>query len=355
MGRWLRRYRRSGRQVWRLFSWVALGVLVLVVVSAASQLFLGRSWGLVPSSGHAMAPRIRSGGMMLCVPYGLGEPKVGDIIVFRPWTMDHDLCRRIVGQTPEGWLTKGDGLEQQDQELGVPVVAREEVHGFVPQIGSVPAWLPGLGVLSAAPGNRGRLIVALAAALVIVAVPPARAASKRLSVRRRRAMAASRAWIYGGAALICILLVVGATLWVGGHAEISLESEASTLTRSTATGPVDIGISPAVGQVMVRNESPLALLVLAYAEPQGDARVDRPFAVVPARGSQAFSLVSGADRADWWLNLAYAPAIVPADWLYPLARDWGPVWGFSALAVIQFGLAALVLYGFDLALASIRR
>lgn len=354
MGSWLRRH-RPNRRVWPALSWLALATLILVLASAGSQLFLGRAWGLVPTSGQAMAPRIRSGGMLLCIPYGPGEPRVGDIIVFRPWSMDHDLCRRIIGIMPQGWLTQGDGLGQLDQELGVPVVSRKEIHGYVPQLGSLPLWVPGIGVLGAQPGSRGRLIIALAAALVMVAVPPARAAGKRLSPRRRRVMALSRAWVYGGAATICIVLVVGATLWVGGHAEISLESEYTTLARSVATGPVDIGVSPSAGRVMVRNDSPLALLVLAYAEPQGDARVDRPFAVVPARGSQAFSLVSGRNGNERWINLAYAPAVVPADWLYPLAGDWGPVWGVAALAVLQFGVAALVLCGFDLALASIRR
>jgi hypothetical protein len=176
-----------------------------------------------------------------------------------------------------------------------------------------------------------------------------------MSRRRMRAIRSSKAWLYGGAAVICVALTVAGMAWVGGRAHVLLGSAELARERSTAEGPVDIVVTPSVGRVAVRNTSPLALLVLAYPEPEGQALVDRRYAVVPAHGSQTFGLVQGTGLGDSGMRLMYAPAVVPGDWLYPLARDWGPALGFVVLSAMQFGLAALALLGLDMAMAGVRR
>jgi|GEM_PF-3318243 len=210
------------------------------------------------------------------------------------------------------------------------------------------------GTVWARPGGRALMGVGIAAALVLVAMPSTGTATGPLSYRQRRAMVRSRVWIYGLAALICTGVVAGATFWVGGEAAISLESEEAAMELSTASGPVDIVISPSTGQVVITNDSPLALLVLAYGRPQG-AIVTRRFARLPASASEAFGLMQGVGEPGCGIALAYVPALVPADWLYPMVRDWGLMPSLVVLAALQFVVGAGMLCGADLAMARFRK
>jgi signal peptidase I len=347
--------RRLGDRARLALTWAGTFVLALVVASAASQLVVGRPFGLVPISGDAMAPALRGGGMVLCLPYLWSDPSPGDIVVFRPPSLDYDLCRRIVGVSPHGWVTKGDSMAAVDQAADVRAVTRADIHGYVPQVGGRPVYVPAVGLIAATPGSRGRLVLALAAALVLVAVPPAKAAGRRLSPRRRRSVALSRVWVYALAAVICTALTTGAAAWLGGETAISLAPHPTEDLHSSSAGPVAVEAARARGRVTVTNGSPVALLVLAYGEPLHDSVVDRRFALVPAQGSQSFGLTRGAGLPQAAIKLAYAPALVPADWLYPMVREWGALWGFASLAAMQCLLAAALLCSADVALSVVRR
>ncbi|MBM4236458.1 MAG: signal peptidase I [Firmicutes bacterium] len=78
----------------------------------------------------SMEPEIRTGSTIFIVP--AGKIDVGEIIVFHPVGTKHEMIvHRVVEETPEGYITRGDAVSQTDQELGEPPVTDERVAGKV--------------------------------------------------------------------------------------------------------------------------------------------------------------------------------------------------------------------------------
>ncbi|WP_041582807.1 S24/S26 family peptidase [Xylanimonas cellulosilytica] len=86
-----------------------LAILALVVALWPAQ------WGgflsLTIVSGASMEPTYASGDLVV----GLRrQPALGDVVVYRPDGVEGHVVHRVVGGSPDGWTTRGDGNTWDD-------------------------------------------------------------------------------------------------------------------------------------------------------------------------------------------------------------------------------------------------
>lgn len=100
-------------------------------------------------------------------------PKVGDIIAFEDrW--GQKVIHRIVDTTEQGYITKGDGNPDTDQEGGQPFVTPAKIHGTALTVGSRVVRIPMIGAVMLKllkPGLRLPLVIVtlgIAAVLLVI-------------------------------------------------------------------------------------------------------------------------------------------------------------------------------------------
>ncbi|GAA0303921.1 S26 family signal peptidase [Halarchaeum salinum] len=94
----------------------------------------------------SMSPTIPENGGFLIVP--AGDVHTGEIVLFEggPGGSGYT-AHRIVEETPQGFVTKGDNNNIADQRAGYPYVQRSEIHGQVFGVGGSPLVVPQLGLV----------------------------------------------------------------------------------------------------------------------------------------------------------------------------------------------------------------
>lgn len=129
----------------------ALGALLLVVVLS---LFVGQVLGQPILLGFvetgSMSPTLEPGDGFVAVPAALAGPiEPGDVVVFEAQTLQGGglTTHRVVDETSQGFITKGDANAVTDQASGEPPVQREQVVATALQVGGSVVVIPNLGVL----------------------------------------------------------------------------------------------------------------------------------------------------------------------------------------------------------------
>lgn len=74
-----------------------------------------------------------------------GDVATGDVVTFWSAERDAHVTHRVVGETANGFTTKGDGNPTTDQATGHPPVRREAIVGEVLTVLGKPVVVPGLG------------------------------------------------------------------------------------------------------------------------------------------------------------------------------------------------------------------
>jgi signal peptidase len=123
-------------------------LFVTVVVSLVAGVVLGQPVLLSFVETDSMEPTIDAGDGFVALPTVLwGEPTTGDIVVFEAETIEGGglTTHRIVDETDEGFITRGDGNPFTDQDGGEPPVAESQIVATVPQAGDSPLVIPFLG------------------------------------------------------------------------------------------------------------------------------------------------------------------------------------------------------------------
>lgn len=116
---------------------VLLAVLLIAPVGAPVQLSYVYSDSMEPTidvdDGYVLVPA--------------GDIEEGDVITF--WSDERDgyVTHRVVGETDDGYLTKGDNNPTTDQAAGYEPVSPDQVRGSVLSFNGEPLLIPGLGVL----------------------------------------------------------------------------------------------------------------------------------------------------------------------------------------------------------------
>ena len=123
---------------------------LLLIAPAASPLRLGYV------TSDSMAPTLEpTDGYVAVHPI---EVTTGDIVVFWSPLRGDYVTHRVVDQTAEGFVTKGDDNPSTDQATGYPPVPRSAIVGEVVTVGDSPIVLPGLGAVVPAV-QRYRVVV----------------------------------------------------------------------------------------------------------------------------------------------------------------------------------------------------
>lgn len=119
------------------FVGVLLAVLLIAPIGAPVQLSYVYSDSMEPTidvhDGYVLVPA--------------GDIAEGDVITF--WSDERDgyVTHRVVGETDDGYLTKGDNNPTTDQAAGYEPVTPAQVRGSVLSVDGSPLLIPGLGVV----------------------------------------------------------------------------------------------------------------------------------------------------------------------------------------------------------------
>jgi len=129
--------------IWSVLGTGVVGLVVLVVLGELTghPLFLG-----YVETG-SMDPVIAPGdGFIALSPMVTAPAGVGDLVVFESETNEVTLTvHRIVDETPEGYITKGDNSTFTDQASGEPPVATPQIVGKPLAVGGEVVTIPGYG------------------------------------------------------------------------------------------------------------------------------------------------------------------------------------------------------------------
>jgi signal peptidase len=152
-----------------------------------------------------MEPAIGVGDGVVRVP--AGDIQQGDVVVFDQVSGEQQrTIHRVVEETPQGFVTKGDNNRVTDQAAGHPHVQRSQIHGKALALGGSPVTIPYVGALA---DHRTVILTSIVVLLILdfaigsASSRPSRPRTSREVVRLMTAIAA--------AFVICVLVLGGST------------------------------------------------------------------------------------------------------------------------------------------------
>lgn len=126
-----------------------MALVVLVVAMLLGQV-LGQPVLLGYVTTDSMQPTLEPGDGFVAVPAFLaGEPEPGDVVVFRARVL-HDgglTTHRIVEETENGYVTRGDDNPFTDQDADEPPVTDGQIVAHALQVNGEIVAIPGLGTV----------------------------------------------------------------------------------------------------------------------------------------------------------------------------------------------------------------
>ncbi|WP_049985334.1 signal peptidase I [Halobellus rufus] len=135
----------------KLSTAVQNAALLLLVLAVAAMLF-GQAAGQPVLLGYvetgSMEPTMEPGDGFVAVPAGVaGEPQQGDVVVFVAEELQGGglTTHRVVGQTEEGYITRGDANPFTDQSGAEPPVTEEQIVAEALQVNGQVVVIPNLG------------------------------------------------------------------------------------------------------------------------------------------------------------------------------------------------------------------
>ncbi len=132
----------------RIIKYVLLAVPLTLLLATVLGAVLGQPMGLAYVETGSMEPTIGQGDGFIAVPSVLaGGAGEGDIIVFDAVDI-HDggiVTHRVVDETADGLITRGDANVVTDQDGSEPPVSEGQVEATVLTIGEQPIIVPYLG------------------------------------------------------------------------------------------------------------------------------------------------------------------------------------------------------------------
>ena len=204
-------------------SLAAIGLLgVVLVLSSVTLLPVGLSTVVSDS----MAPTLEEGDAFVRVPAGSVE--AGEMVVFETRDKQQRFAvHRVVEQTAEGYVTKGDNNPVSDQAANEPPVRGTDIHGQVLTVGGTPAVIPGVGGIAGfVRSYRGLLLVGLGGLLLLEGVTPA-------PERPSRPPTAGEA--IDGLAIVAVVAVVTVMVFSGVYTQVGFLA-----VTGSATGPGEV-------------------------------------------------------------------------------------------------------------------
>jgi signal peptidase len=131
------------RTVWRT---IAVLIVAFVLLSSVGQIA-----PLSYVNSGSMTPALSTGDGFVAVPSPIAdEPQPGDVVVYRSEEIEAGglVTHRVVAETEDGFVTKGDANPVTDQQAGEPPVSRDRIVAQALSVNGHVVALPGLGVIS---------------------------------------------------------------------------------------------------------------------------------------------------------------------------------------------------------------
>ena len=347
----------NGTLLGRALSTLALVVVVAMLVGAA----LGQPVGLGYVASGSMEPTLSTGDGFLAVPSAFVEVEEGDVVVFEAQEL-HDgglTTHRVVGETDQGYVTRGDANPFTDQDGPEPPVTDDQVVAVAPQIDGEVVSIPHLGTgvlaLGAAVegigplgGSAGPLLVWLGLVLTGVALLSNRGAVQRTTDRSR-----SRPGVIGTRTLVVVvvlLVVIPVTAAMVVPGSVHTFGIASTTADSDDPLAIEPGESSTVEHTL-HNDGVVPAVAVLEPTSEGIA-LESDRRSLPARSSESVAVTLSApdEEGEYYLSFTehrYLAVLPPAVlvWLHgvhPLlalsAVNLVALSGFLALAAVVAGL-----------------
>ena len=147
----------SSSIVSKLLEFAVTGLLVLIGISVVFGFLLDAPVGITFVETGSMEPTIATGDGFIAIPSALVGVERGDVVAFRPDVVSGGrvTTHRIVGETSNGYLTRGDNNFVTDQDSGEPPVTEGQIVAVALSVDDRVVTIPHLG--TAVLGLRGAL------------------------------------------------------------------------------------------------------------------------------------------------------------------------------------------------------
>lgn len=338
-------------------------VLTVLLLAGVAALVAGQALGYPVLLGFvetgSMSPEMEAGDGFIAVPSFLtGSPSVGDVVVFEAEEVQNGglVTHRIVGETDEGYVTKGDANPFTDQDGGEPYVTEDAVLSEALAVGGNVVTVPRLGMavetvrgavagllafvgIGTAAGTQisGVVLFVFGVVLLVAASLDSRRGAKERSrnrSRKRESVMDARLVLI---ALVALVLLPANIVMVGGTGVQELTTTGAVEGEETGE-TVD-------REVTVRNDGFVAMLVVL--EPRDGAEVSQRVVELPAGETATVTATTPApeqnvERTDRIHEYRYF-LLLPASFVESL-HSTAPVLALAAVnGVLLTGVAGLVV------------
>lgn len=133
----------------KLGEYLLAATVLLVVGSLLLGQLLGQPVFLSYVETGSMRPQLQPGDGFIAIPMAIAGPiEEGDVITFDAENLNDGnlVTHRVIGETEQGFITKGDANPVTDQDGNEPPVKRPQVVAKALQIGGRIVVIPNLGV-----------------------------------------------------------------------------------------------------------------------------------------------------------------------------------------------------------------
>jgi signal peptidase len=354
---------------------VVEGILLAAAVAMILGAILGQPilFGFVETG--SMQPGLQPGDGFIAVPSIVtGEPEVGDVVVFEAETLQGGglTTHRIVRETPDGYVTKGDANPFTDQDGGEPLVTEDTIVAEAVTVGDTVIAIPFLGIfvllirgvvggfqqqiaslLGLGPpyGTQGAGIFLVTLGAIVMALTVIQDA--RSGPSRSRSRSRSRPGTVDMQKVTVVLLVVvllpanAAMLLPAGSNELVVEGDVVTESPSIEPG------EPAQWDYSIRNFG-LIPVALSFDSPAGNATVPASPQVLGPRANSTVEITMDApppgERAVAEVNQQRYLLVLPPSVIDGL-HDLHPFVALLAINIVLMGAVLVVVaraFGFGM-------
>lgn len=352
--------------------YVVVGVVLLLAGSLLVGQFLGQPVVVGYVETGSMSPTLKPGDGFIAVPMFLDSSiEQGDVIVFHAETLHGGglTTHRVVGQTAEGFITRGDANPVTDQASGEPPVTRDQIVATALQVNGHVVVIPNLGTLVTGAngvlqwvqrqlaivtgsrvflGTQGLAILLFAVGVLSYVVSEFRQSHGRQTKRRpsrQTGILDARLVVVSLTALLVVMFTIGMV------APSTTQTFDFVSSQNDAPGPnvIEAGTNESVTYVVPSNGM---LPAVTYLEPTtGNLEVSPRRLYVPAnsRANATITIMAPAEIGTTEARLSERRyiAILPVgviDWLHDL-HPWAPILAIDAFVAIGFASIASVVIG----------
>jgi signal peptidase len=347
----------------RLLSSICLLIALLTVGGLLAGQVLGIPLVVGFVETGSMAPTMEPGDGFVAVPPALtGGLEEGDVITFQAEVIEDGrlTTHRIVGETDEGYITRGDANAFSDQQAGEPPVPRDRVVAEAVQVGGTVVVIPNLGdAVSAvrgafaAVGDPFGLSVNQVVAFVLVALLAAylldesgAAGEKRTDRSTRRADGFSGLlFVVGAVALVVMMATLSMTAASGAMAvpydsvDPGAAGQGGIPAGTTANASIELrngGVVPMTAVLDSPSQNAALATERVSLGPRGNQSVNLSITAPPSTGSYEVTV----ERRQY---LAVLPAGVLAE--LSAVNHWLAVLAVDLLLALVVGLVGIRLVG----------